>query len=59
MKRNRYKKAVVSLIVLFALLLTSAQATNVQIVNNSDKTIESMSWYMKPSYPNYSPQGLL
>jgi len=55
MKRNRYGKAVVSLIVLFALLLTSVQATNIQVVKNTDKVIESMSWYWKSPYPNYAP----
>jgi len=58
MKKNRYGKAVISLVVLLVLLITSAQATNIAIVNKTGKTIESMAWYWKPSYPNYSPQGL-
>jgi hypothetical protein len=58
MKKNRYGKAIVTLFVLFALLITSVQATNIVNVNKTDKMTESMSWYWKPTYPNYSPQGL-
>jgi hypothetical protein len=58
MKKNRYGEAIVTLLVLFALLITSVQATNIVSVNNTDKMTESMSWYWKPSYPNYSPQGI-
>jgi hypothetical protein len=58
MKRNKYVKAVVSLVVLFVLLIASAQAMNTAIVNKTDKTLESRGWYWKPSYPNYAPQGL-
>jgi hypothetical protein len=58
MKKNRYRKAIVSLFVIFAFLITSVQATNIVVVNKTDKTIESLGWYWKPSYPNYSPQGL-
>lgn len=58
MRKNEYKKAVVSIAVLFILLITSVQATNISIVDNNEKTNETMSWYWKPPYPNYSPQGL-
>lgn len=58
MKTNKYVKAVVSLVVLFVLLIASAQAMNTSIVNKTNKTMESRGWYWKPSYPNYSPQGL-
>ena len=58
MKKNRSRKAIVSLFVIFAFLITSVQATNILLVNKTDKTIESLGWYWKSSYPNYSPQGL-
>jgi len=58
MKTNKYVKAVVSLVVLFVLLITSAQAMNTSIVNKTDNTMESRGWYWKPSYPNYAPAGL-
>jgi hypothetical protein len=58
MKNKRYVKAIISLVVLSILLISSVQATNIAIVNKTGKTIENMAWYWKPSYPNYSPQGL-
>ena len=58
MKTNKYVKAVVSLVVLFVLLITSAQAMNTSIVKKTDNTMESRGWYWKPSYPNYAPAGL-
>jgi hypothetical protein len=58
MKKNKYVKVVVSLVVLFVLLIASAQAMNTAIVKKTDKTMESRGWYWKPSYPNYAPAGL-
>ena len=58
MKTKKYVKAVVSMVVLFILLITSAQAMNTGIVKKTDITLESRGWYWKPSYPNYAPQGL-
>jgi len=58
MKRNKYVKAVVSLVVLFVLLIASAQAMNISTEKKTDKTMESRGWYWKPPYPNYAPQGL-
>ena len=58
MKNKRYGKAIISLVVLSVLLISSVQATNIAIVNKTGKTIENMAWYWKSSYPNYSPQGL-
>jgi hypothetical protein len=58
MKKNKFVKAVVSLVVLFVLLISSAQAMNIGIVSKTDKSIEGRGWYWKPSYPNYAPQGL-
>ena len=58
MKTNKYVKAVVSLVVLFVLLIASAQAMNISTEKKTDKTLESRGWYWKPSYPNYAPQGL-
>jgi hypothetical protein len=58
MIKNNYVKAVVSLVVLFVLLIASAQAMNTAIVKKTDTTMESRGWYWKPSYPNYAPQGL-
>ncbi|MDH7506400.1 MAG: hypothetical protein QHH15_01240, partial [Candidatus Thermoplasmatota archaeon] len=58
MEKNKLKKVVASFVVLFFLLISSVQATNTAFVNNNKKTMENMGWYWKPSYPNYSPQGL-
>ena len=58
MKINRYKKAIVSLIVSFVFLITSVQAANVTVIDKDNRLTEGMGWYWKPSYPNYSPQGL-
>lgn len=51
-------KVVVSLVVLFVLLITSAQAMNSSVVKSTDNPMESRGWYWKPSYPNYAPQGI-
>ncbi len=58
MKKNMGRKAVVSFLVLIALLITSAQAIDTVIVSKNDTPMESKGWYWKPSYPNYAPQGL-
>ena len=58
MKKNIGRKAVISFLVLIALLITSAQAIGTVIVSKNDTPMESKGWYWKPSYPNYSPQGL-
>ena len=58
MKKIMYKKAIVSLIVSFVFLITSVQASNVVVINKDNRLTEGMGWYWKPSYPNYSPQGL-
>lgn len=58
MKKNRYVKAIISLVVLFVLLIASAQAMNTAIVPTTVQTTASQAWYWKPSYPNYAPLGL-
>jgi Bacterial Ig domain len=58
MKKNRYVKASVAMIVLFVLLISSAQAMNTSVVKKTDNAAEGRGWYWKPSYPNYAPQGL-
>ena len=58
MKKNRYVKAVVSLIVLFVLLIASAQAMNAAITPKTYDPAATQGWYWKPSYPNYAPQGV-
>jgi len=58
MKKNRYLKGSISLVVLFVLLTTSVQAMNTAIVPSTAHTTTSNAWYWKPSYPNYAPQGL-
>lgn len=58
MKKNMYGKAVVSFVVLFVLVLTSAQAIQTVTIIKTDTTVQSRGWYWKPSYPNYAPQGM-
>jgi hypothetical protein len=58
MKKNRFWKAVVALVVMFVLLITSAQAMNKATVTSTDNATQSRGWYWKASYPNYAPQGL-
>jgi hypothetical protein len=58
MKKDKIVKAVVSLIAVFVLLITSAQAINPVIISKTTKSIEGRGWYWKPSFTNYAPQGL-
>jgi hypothetical protein len=58
MKKKIYGKAVISIVVLFVLLISSAQAINPSIVKKTVNAGESRGWYYKPSYPNYAPSGL-
>jgi hypothetical protein len=58
MNIKKYGKVVISMVVLFCLLISTTQAFNISTVDKIDKTIENRGWYMKPSYPNYAPQGL-
>lgn len=58
MKSNQFVKAIISVLVLFVLVITSAQAINLGNTTKTNKTMENVGWYWKPSYPNYAPQGL-
>jgi hypothetical protein len=58
MKSNDFLKAVLSVLVLLVLLLSSVQAINPLSVKKTAKTMEISGWYWKQSYPNYAPQGL-
>jgi hypothetical protein len=58
MKKSRYTKAVVSLVVLFFLLISSAQVIGSSNYVKTKTPTDSRDWYYKPAYPNYAPQGL-
>jgi hypothetical protein len=58
MKSNNGKKAIISMLLLFVLLVSSAQALGQPNLKKTLKSTEMRDWYWKQSYPNYAPQGL-
>ena len=58
MKKRHYLKAVLSLVLLFVLLSSSAQALWSPMVSYTKKPASTAGWYWAPSYPNYAPSGM-
>jgi hypothetical protein len=58
MKSKTFFKAILSLLVLCILLLSSAQAMTLTSVKKTEKTLVPSEWYWKQSYPNYAPVGM-
>jgi hypothetical protein len=58
MNTKKNVKTLIFVVVLFVLLLSTAQAINASVVKKTDNSNENRDWYWKSSYPNYAPQGM-
>jgi hypothetical protein len=58
MNTKKNVKTLIFVVVLFVLLLSTAQAMNASVVKKTDTRSENRDWYWKSSYPNYAPQGM-